>query len=84
MNCPDCGQEYADIMALDLALPRSQWLSINPDEGGVLCANCILRRASKLPHVINLTAIITFAQDYEGEKPTPYQNLTALVESAHR
>ena len=58
--CLDCKTE---VPSIDLAIPRQQWLLIHPDDGGVLCPNCILKRAAKLPNVINLTARITFAND---------------------
>lgn len=63
VQCLDCGGPYDELMACDLVLPRAQWLQIHPDDGGVLCANCILRRASKLPGVINITGIITNADN---------------------
>lgn len=43
--CLDCGLPYAE-MGLDLVLPDQQWAAICP-EGGVLCANCICKRASR-------------------------------------
>jgi hypothetical protein len=63
VKCLDCGTDYAATMALDLALPRAQWLLIHPSDGGVLCANCMLGRAARLPGVINVTGLITFAAD---------------------
>jgi len=52
LRCPDCGLPYRDF-GLDTALSDEQWLMIHPenDGNGVLCANCIIRRASKLPWV---------------------------------
>jgi hypothetical protein len=41
--CLDCGMLYRDF-PLDVNLSRGQWLLIHPDDGGVLCANCIVRR----------------------------------------
>jgi hypothetical protein len=46
LECQDCGILYSD-MGLDLVLPDQQWKIICP-EGGILCANCICKRASKL------------------------------------
>ena len=46
VNCLDCGMEYKD-MGLDLVIPDQQWKTICP-EGGILCANCICKRAEKL------------------------------------
>lgn len=45
--CMDCGLEYSK-MGLDLVLPRAQWLEINPNEGGILCANCIVKRCENV------------------------------------
>lgn len=75
MTCLDCGTDYDAAMALSLLIPRSQWLLIHPEDGGVLCANCMLRRAAKLPGVINVTGRITFAHEYEAGKPTPYDKV---------
>jgi len=61
VTCLDCGGDYDKLMACDFVLPREQWLTINPDDGGVLCANCILHRAAKLPGTINITGAITNA-----------------------
>ena len=72
IRCLDCGCDYAATMALSLLIPREQWLLIHPEDGGVLCANCILRRAEKLPGAINITGRITFGYEYEGSGPTPY------------
>jgi hypothetical protein len=52
-NCPakclDCGLDY-DQFGMDTQVPRAQWLTIHPDEGGLLCATCIVRRiAQRLP-----------------------------------
>ena len=63
-NCMDCGKEYRGDDWLDLTFSKADWLRIHPADGGVLCANCTIRRASKLPHVINVTGRITFADDY--------------------
>lgn len=63
LRCLDCSNPYAETMAMSLLLPRDQWLLVNPDDGGVLCANCIIRRASALPGAINVTGRITFAAD---------------------
>lgn len=62
-KCLDCGLLYDELMALDLVLPRVQWLELHPDDGGVLCANCIIRRASKLPGALSVSAVIVFCPD---------------------
>lgn len=78
ITCLDCGGDYPALMALSLLIPRSQWLLIHPDDNGVLCANCILSRAARLPNVINVTGLITFAEDYR-EEPTIYHTISALA-----
>lgn len=45
LSCSDCGIPYSTL-GLDLVLPDQQWKVIAP-EGGILCANCICRRAAK-------------------------------------
>jgi len=59
----DCGADYDTAMAMSLLIPKSQWLRINPADGGLLCANCMLRRAAKLDGAVNITGVITFADD---------------------
>lgn len=44
--CRDCGLPYRDF-PIDLNLPRAQWLLIHPDDGGVLCAMCMLKRIAE-------------------------------------
>ncbi len=46
--CLDCGLPYEQF-PLDTHLSRPQWLEIHPDDGGVLCANCIVKRAAAIP-----------------------------------
>lgn len=50
MGCLDCGAPY-EMFPLDVVLPRGQWLLIHPDEHGVLCAACIVKRAARIPGV---------------------------------
>ena len=63
MTCLDCGGDYDKLMACDLVLPRDQWLAVHPDDGGVLCANCMVRRAAALPGTINITGFITDSEN---------------------
>ena len=65
VRCMDCGLDYEHDFPLDVVLTKEQWLLIHPQDGGVLCGNCIVKRAAKLPHVINLTATIKFASDFD-------------------
>ena len=61
-RCNDCGGPEG---AIDAVLTGEQWAMLgNP---GVLCANCIVRRASLLPHVIKLQCRIVFASDYDDD-----------------
>jgi len=46
VRCRDCGIPYSEL-GLDLVLPDQQWERIFPEEGGILCANCICKRAAK-------------------------------------
>lgn len=59
-ECIDCGKLYRNF-GLDMTFPDEQWEMICPDRGGILCANCILERASKLPNVIAIRAQIEFS-----------------------
>ena len=77
-RCMDCLADYNQTCPLDIVLSKEQWLMINSDDGGLLCGNCILRRAAKLPHVINVQAIITFAEDYSAPGVTSSPTLPFL------
>jgi hypothetical protein len=46
IKCTDCGLSYSEF-GLDLTLPDQQWKIIYPEENGLLCANCICKRAGK-------------------------------------
>lgn len=56
-KCIDCGLTYEEF-GLDMTLPNEQWLMIHPDEDGILCANCIVKRAGKLEGSIAVRAKI--------------------------
>ncbi len=49
VGCIDCGMSYLDF-PMDVVLPHDQWALISgrDDGGGILCANCIVKRAAKL------------------------------------
>jgi hypothetical protein len=55
--CIDCGLPYSDF-GMDLLLPRRQWLAIHPDEHGLLCARCIVKRASSVRGAVVVHAVI--------------------------
>jgi hypothetical protein len=44
--CRDCGTPYSDSGRLDMVLPDQQWKKICPEDG-ILCPNCICKRAEK-------------------------------------
>ena len=51
-NCKDCELPYQEF-GIDTTLPDDQWLMIHPEGfGGLLCANCIVNRASRLSGII--------------------------------
>lgn len=53
IHCEDCGLPYSEF-GLDTTLPNLQWEMIHPenDGGGVLCASCMVKRATKIKGVI--------------------------------
>lgn len=68
--CIDCGLPYSE-MGLDLVLPDQQWKRLFPEETGVLCANCICRRAAKLGGTVVLAWIDRMDYEKQIEK-NPY------------
>ena len=46
--CHDCGMKYGGDDWVDTVLTTEQWAMIFPEYNGILCANCIIKRASKL------------------------------------
>ena len=59
-SCIDCGLLYEEF-GLDSTLPDEQWLMIHPEgEGGILCANCMVRRASSLAGAVAIRMYIDF------------------------
>lgn len=84
-NCMDCGL-LDDQMPLDIVLTGDQWKMISPEEGGILCGACIIKRASRLPNVINVCARIIFSVDYAdsvGAGGKFWQMMKALDEQEH-
>jgi hypothetical protein len=56
--CEDCGLPYESFL-LDITLPNEQWLAIHPSgKNGLLCAQCIVARASKLSNIIAVRAVL--------------------------
>lgn len=62
LQCHDCGSQY-EFLGLDLVLPDQQWKAICP-EGGILCANCICQRASRLGG----TALLAWVDNLDWSK----------------
>ena len=60
LTCMDCPKLYRDF-PLDSTLPDEQWRMIHNSEGGVLCANCMVARARKLPGAVVVHIRIEFA-----------------------
>ena len=58
--CDDCGKPYSEF-GLDTTLPNNQWSDITMDGATLLCTNCMVIRASKLPHVIAARMVIDIA-----------------------
>lgn len=52
-KCKDCGMPY-NQSPLNTTIPDEQWELINPGScySGILCANCMVKRASKLLDVV--------------------------------
>lgn len=67
-RCLDCGLPYSEF-PLDVILPRSQWLDIHPNENGLLCAACIVKRCAKIPGATVVRAIVEITpSNYERER----------------
>ena len=66
--CYDCGIKYP--FGLDLILPDRQWNHIFPEGNGegLLCPNCIAKRANKIK---DSTAILAWIDriDWSGKRP---------------
>src|SRR5688572_18140783 len=65
--CLDCGMPYSEF-PLDVLLPRPQWLEIHPDENGLLCAACIVRRCARIPGVTACHLIVEIAPHTQAAK----------------
>lgn len=51
VKCEDCGKSYRSF-PLDVVIPDDQWRAIGfQDEGGILCAACIVNRGARLSGV---------------------------------
>ena len=52
-NCIDCKKPYYEF-GMDVSMAYNDWIKINPNVHGLLCANCIVKRASKVDGVITV------------------------------
>ncbi|OGO11438.1 MAG: hypothetical protein A2Y53_00025 [Chloroflexi bacterium RBG_16_47_49] len=59
LACEDCGLPYRDF-PLDTTVSDNQWSEIHPENGGVLCASCMVKRASHLPGIIAARMVFEF------------------------
>lgn len=59
LTCIDCDRLYKDF-GLDVVLSNDQWKLIHPDEKGVICAQCIINRASKIKDVVTVNLTLEF------------------------
>jgi hypothetical protein len=56
-ECLDCGLPYSKF-PIDTTLPNEQWELIHPEKNGLLCAQCIAQRASKIEGAVAIRAYI--------------------------
>lgn len=63
VRCHGCGKLYTEF-PLDVVLTKKEWALISgrEDEGGLLCADCILRKACKLPGVTHVKLRLGYAR----------------------
>ena len=61
LSCIDCKTPYTEF-GLDLVIPDQQWEYICPG-GGVLCPNCICKRAEKLGGTVILAWVDRIKKD---------------------
>ncbi len=62
--CRGCGLPY-DEFGLDTTLSDEQWALVWPKIDGLLCASCMVQRASTLPGIIAVRAVLEFAETGE-------------------
>lgn len=63
-RCLDCGLPYGEFPLL-VTLPDEQWQWVHPRKMGVLCARCIIARATTLLGTVPVRARLEFT------KPAP-------------
>lgn len=67
LKCMDCGLPYEDF-PLDVMLPRGQWLLIHSNDDGVLCAQCMVKRISKIPGATACHMVVEIAPLIQNPK----------------
>ena len=88
-KCDDCGMLYGEDDWVDTVMPHFQWKIISP-ENGILCANCIVKRASKLENIRILKTELIFSDDDNfdlrtlKEKIIDYKKLTGYDNATQR
>ena len=61
LKCEDCSHPYSEF-GLDTTISNYQWSLIHPESSnGILCAKCMVQRASKLPGTIAARMVFEFA-----------------------
>ena len=60
--CADCGSAYSSF-GVDVMLPDDQWSVLCP-EGGLLCANCIAKRAN----IVGATVMLCWLEDFPAKQ----------------
>lgn len=65
--------EYGTDDWVDTVLSDGQWKLIFPEKDGILCANCIIKRASQLEGIIRADMTLIFADDINSPKPKEVQ-----------
>lgn len=62
LTCEDCDLLYEDF-GIDTTIPNLQWEAIRPNSegGGILCASCMVKRASKLEGILAARMVFEFA-----------------------
>ena len=74
MKCEDCGHPYTDF-GLDTTISNYQWSIIHPESNnGILCAKCMVKRASKLSGIIAARMVFEFVPHEEVELGEKCQN----------
>ncbi len=80
-KCQDCGIPYSEF-GLDLVLPNQQWEILCPN-GGILCANCICKRAIRHRGSVILAWVDNMTKEEIGNHNVQYIQATNFNGSRH-